>query len=109
MKLIIAMVQDQDVVKLLTVLTVKGYAATKLASSGGFLRQGNTTLLIGVESKQVEEVTQLIDDTCHSRQKLVAPIASVGQSMNSYVPDPVEVVVGGATVFVVDVEKFIKV
>jgi uncharacterized protein YaaQ len=51
----------------------------------------------------------LIDDTCHSRQQLVAPIASAGQSMNSYVPDPVEVVVGGATIFVVDVEKFVKV
>jgi uncharacterized protein YaaQ len=109
MKLVITMVQDQDVNRLLGVLTDHGYTATKLASTGGFLRQGNTTLLIGVEESQVSELTGLIKDTCHSRKQLVTPLASVGRTMNNYIPNPVEVQVGGATIFVVDVQEFIKV
>jgi uncharacterized protein YaaQ len=109
MKLVITMVQDQDVNKLLGVLTDHGYSATKLASTGGFLRQGNTTLLIGVEEEQVAEISGLIKDTCHSRKQLLTPLASVGRTMNNYIPNPVEVQVGGATIFVVDVQEFIKV
>jgi uncharacterized protein YaaQ len=103
------MVQDQDVNKLLGVLTDHSYSATKLASTGGFLRQGNTTLLIGVEEIQVAEISGLIKDTCHSRKQLLTPLASVGRTMNNYIPNPVEVQVGGATIFVVDVQEFIKV
>jgi uncharacterized protein YaaQ len=109
MKLVITMVQDQDVNKLLGVLTDHSYSATKLASTGGFLRQGNTTLLIGVEEDQVAEISGLIKDTCHSRKQLLTPLASVGRTMNNYIPNPVEVQVGGATIFVVDVQEFIKV
>ena len=109
MKLVITMVQDQDVNRLLGILTDHGYIATKLASTGGFLRQGNTTLLIGVEENQVTELTGLIKDTCHSRKQLLTPLASVGRTMNNYIPNPVEVQVGGATIFVVDVQEFIKV
>lgn len=109
MRLVIAMIQDQDVNRLLGVLMDHGYSATKLASTGGFLRQGNTTLLIGVADEKVPEVTGLIKDTCHSRKQLVTPLASVGRSMNNYMPNPVEVSVGGATIFVVDVLDFAKV
>ena len=59
MLLLIAVVQDQDVNRLLTALLEKGYRATKLASTGGFLRQGNTTLLIGVQEEQLEEVNSI--------------------------------------------------
>ena len=109
MRLVITMVQDQDVPKLLEVLTDNNYSATKLASTGGFLRQGNTTLLIGVESDKVDDVLELIKQTCQTRKQLVNPLASVGRSMNSYIPDPVEVQVGGATIFVVDVVNFVKI
>lgn len=109
MRLVIAMIQDQDVNKLLGVLTEHNYSATKLASTGGFLRQGNTTLLIGVTDDKVTEVTELIKNTCHSRKQLITPLASVGRTMNNYMPNPVEVSVGGATIFVVDVLDFAKV
>jgi uncharacterized protein YaaQ len=109
MRLVITMVQDQDVNKLLGVLTEHGYFATKLASTGGFLRQGNTTLLIGVEAEKVSEVMELIKETCHSRKQLVTPLASVGQSLNNYLSTPVEILVGGATIFVIDVLDFAKV
>lgn len=109
MKLVIAMVQDQDVNKLLGILSQSGFIATKLASTGGFLRQGNTTILIGVEDEQVSQVMDLIKKTCHSRKQLVTPMASVGRSMDNYMPNPVEVLVGGATIFVVDVFDCVKV
>lgn len=109
MKLIIAVVQDKDSMRLVEGLVEKGYRATKLASTGGFLREGNTTLLIGVEQQQVDEVVSIIKKTCRSREQLVTPISPVGGPTDLYVPYPVEVVVGGATVFVLDVERFEKV
>lgn len=109
MKLIIAVVQDQDVNKLLAQLSEAGYGATKLASTGGFLRQGNTTLLIGVEPEHVDQVVDTIKEACHSRKQLVTPMAAVGRSVNSYLPNPIEVSVGGATIFVLNVEGFSKV
>ena len=109
MKLVIAMIQDQDANKLLGVLSENSFSATKLASTGGFLRQGNTTLLIGVEDEQVSGVMDLIKETSRSRKQLVTPLASVGRSMNNYMTDPIEVAVGGATIFVVDVADFAKV
>jgi len=104
--MVIAMVQDQDVNKLLKVLTDNNYSATKLASTGGFLRQGNTTLLIGVTDEKVSEVKELIKETCQTRKQLVSPMSTVG---NSYMPAPIEVSVGGATVFVVEVTDFLKI
>lgn len=109
MRLVLSVVQDQDVNRLLTVLMNHGYGATKLASTGGFLRQGNTTLFLGVEDEKVAEVVDLIKQTCQSRQQLVTPLTSVGRSVNSYLPNPVEVTVGGATIFVMNVEEFSKV
>ncbi|NLW09597.1 MAG: hypothetical protein GX036_07025 [Firmicutes bacterium] len=109
MKLIIAVVQDQDVNKLLNALMEKGYGATKLASTGGFLRQGNTTLLIGAKDDKTSEVTAIIKEICRTRKQLVTPMATVERTVSSYIPSPVEVEVGGATIFVVQVESFEKV
>ncbi len=109
MKMLIAVVQDQDVHKLLKVLTEHNYSATKLASTGGFLRQGNTTVIIGVDEDQLTEVMELIKDTCKTRKQLVAPLATVGPSLSSYMQAPVEVTVGGATVFVMDIADFVKI
>ena len=94
--------------RLIEGLVERGYRATKLASTGGFLREGNTTLLIGVEEQTVDEVIGIIKRTCRSREQLVTPISPVGGPTDLYVPYPVEVVVGGATIFVIDVERFEK-
>lgn len=110
MKLIVAVVQDKDSVRLVEALVEKGYRSTKLASTGGFLKSGNTTLLIGVEEKNVQPVVDIIKEICHSREQLITPMAPVGSnSVESYMPYPIEVLVGGATVFVLDVEKFVRV
>jgi len=109
LKLIVAVVQDKDAIKLIEALMVRGYRTTKLASTGGFLKEGNTTLLAGVDDSQVSEVMGIIRKTCKSREQLVTPLTPVGGPVDSYVPYPVEVVVGGATVFVLSVDKFEKV
>lgn len=105
-KLVIAVIQDKDSVKLMETLVDKGFRATKLASTGGFLKAGNTTMLIGVEEEQVNDVVSLISSVCQSREKMVTTMSPIGGAVESYVPYPVEVVVGGATIFVVDVERF---
>jgi uncharacterized protein YaaQ len=109
MKLLIAVVQDQDATRLLQVLMEKGFSATKLASTGGFLREGNTTLLLGVDDDRIEEVIDLVRNTCKTREQFITPMLDVSKPMNPYVHQPIEVSVGGATIFVLNVERFEKV
>jgi uncharacterized protein YaaQ len=106
MKMIIAVVQDKDSPRLAQNLVQNGIRATKLASTGGFLHAGNTTFLIGVEDEQVQEVMDVIRNSCRSREQVVTPMATLGSQLESYVPYPVTVQVGGATVFVLDIERF---
>jgi len=109
MKLVIVVIQDRDATQLLEGLLAKGLRATKLASTGGFLREGNTTLMIGVEDERVHEVLSVVRRTCRARDQLVTPLAPLSGAAESYVPYPVEVQVGGATVFVMSVERFEKI
>ncbi|SDI11302.1 Uncharacterized protein YaaQ [Alteribacillus persepolensis] len=106
MKLIVAVVQDKDSNRLSNALVEQDFRATKLASTGGFLRAGNTTFLIGVEDHHVDNVLEIIQNNCKTREQLVAPVSPMGGNADSYVPYPVEVQVGGATVFIMQVEQF---
>jgi len=108
MKLIIAIVQDEDAGKLISNLMQEGYSVTKLATTGGFLRSGNTTLLTGMEDNKEEAALNIISEFCRSRKQIVTSPSPVSGSPGVYVPYPIEVMVGGATVFVLDVDKFIK-
>lgn len=106
MKLLVAVVQDQDSYSLRNALVKEGFRATKLASTGGFLKAGNTTFLIGVEDDKVERVMQIISKNCEAREQMISPVSPIGGNTESYLPYPIEVQVGGATVFVLDVEDF---
>ncbi|WP_281883826.1 cyclic-di-AMP receptor [Paenibacillus sp. YYML68] len=106
MKLVVAVVQDKDSNRLSNALIKEGFRATKLASTGGFLRAGNTTFMIGTEDERVNEVLQLIKSNCKIREQMVTPVSPMGGSTDSYIPFPVEVQVGGAAVFVMPVERF---
>lgn len=106
MKLILAVVQDQDSNRLMNALVDQNFRATKLASTGGFLKSGNTTFMIGTEDNRVDKALQIIKDNCQSRDLMVAPASPVGGNADAYVPYPMEVPVGGATVFVVPIEQF---
>lgn len=109
MKLIIAVVQDDDASDLIDLLTEAGFRVTKLATTGGFLKSGNTTLMIGVEEEKVNKVINTIEEICKTRKQVVTAPSPIAGSTGIYVPYPVEVEVGGATVFVLDVDKFVKI
>ena len=106
MKLIYAIVSDDDSVVVSKQLTKNGFFATKLASTGGFLMSGNTTFLTCTEEEKVDRAIEIIGD--HSRKRKQFVSSSAGFGMNTYTALPVEVTVGGATIIVTDVERFEK-
>lgn len=93
MKLIIAIIQDEYINKVIKALMGKKIRTTKLASTGGFLKSGNTTLLIGVEQSQLEDVVKLIKSQCSSTKV---------KTEND------EVTVGGANLFILDINQYVK-
>ena len=110
MKLIVAIVQDEDASRLVNQLMKNGYGVTKLATTGGFLRAGNTTLLIGVDDEKLHCVMEIIEQVCKSRKQITAAPSSMGSmgGMPGAASYPVEVTVGGATVCVMSVDQFVK-
>ena len=109
MKLIVAIVQDEDAGRLVSALMDKGFGVTKLATTGGFLRAGNTTLISGVEDDKLQDALDVIEKICKSREQITASNTPMGGAGGVYVPYPIRVTVGGATVFVLEVSQFLKV
>ncbi|MDE7195176.1 MAG: cyclic-di-AMP receptor [Oscillospiraceae bacterium] len=107
MKLIFAIINNDDSHAVQSALTKGGIQATKLSSSGGFLMAGNTTFMICSEDDKLEEIIEIIRKHSHRRKQFVPNSASYG--IGSYTSFPVEVTVGGATVFVTNVERFEKI
>jgi len=105
-KLVIAVVHNEDAGALVDALLEHEYRATRLHSSGGFLKQTNATVMLGVDDQQVDEVVGIIRDNCHSRTQIVNPMPPIMEPGEFYMPFPVEVEMGGATVFVMPVERF---
>ena len=104
MKMIIAIVNHDDANAVTHNLAKQGFSSTKLSSAGGFLLAGNATLLIGVKDEKVDTVIDIIREHSHSRKQLIPTTTEMGIN---YIPAmPVEVNVGGATVFVLDVDRF---
>lgn len=109
MKLVLSIVHDEDAFHITDLLVEKGFWVTKLASTGGFLRAGFTTLLCGVGEERVAELIEIIETKCKSRKQITSVNATHMNVSESYVPYPIEVTVGGATIFVLNVEEFKKV
>lgn len=110
MKLVIAIVQDEDAIDVLDSLTERKFGVTKLATTGGFLKAGNTTLMVGVEKEKVDEVVNVIKTVCKKRKETVIAPTPLSSNEGGYVQQcPMQITVGGATVFVVDVDKFIRI
>ena len=108
MKLVIAIVQDEDAGRLVNAMMKEGYGVTKLATTGGFLRAGNTTLLTGVEDEKLEHCLEFIEKTCKSRKQVVnSNIGALDASM-AVAQSNIEIMIGGATVFVLSVDQFKK-
>lgn len=106
MKLVLAVVQAEDAGGLLSHLTERGFRVTRTKTVGGFLRETNSTIFLGVEDDEVETVLQIIRENCVTRRQHINPVPPVMEPGEFFLPYPVEVEVGGATVFMMDVARF---
>jgi uncharacterized protein YaaQ len=101
-KLLIAVIQRQDENVLTKALSERHIGVTRVSSKGGFLREGNVTLFIVAPDQRVEDVVEIIRKNCYTRTKFVAPLPPIAETGEFYPSTPIEVQVGGATVFVVN-------
>ena len=106
MKLILAIVSNDDSASVSASLNNNSFQVTKLATTGGFLRAGNTTIIVGTDDDKVEHCIEIIGNESKRRTEIVPSTASY--DIGRYASFPVEVQVGGATIFVLDVEQFKK-
>ena len=107
MKMILAIINQDDANTAVNALMKEGFHATKLATTGGFLRAGNMTILIGTEDDKVNEVVEVIRKHSHSRKQIIPATTDLNSGV--FPTMPVEVTVGGATLFVMNVEQFERV
>jgi uncharacterized protein YaaQ len=105
-KLVVAIVHNEDAGALVDALLEREYRATRLHSSGGFLKQSNATIILAVEDEQVEPVMAIVRENCTSRTQVVNPMPPIMEPGEFFMPYPLEVEVGGATVLVLPVERF---
>jgi uncharacterized protein YaaQ len=104
MKMIVSIINRDDLRRLTDALVRHGYRATTIGTTGGFLRQGNATLLVGTEDEKVDDALEVIHSNCRTRTEYVyPPPAFVG--LEEYMPSPVEVQVGGAVIFVLNIDR----
>ena len=107
MKLILAIINNDDSMAASTALNNAGLFVTHLSTTGGFLMVGNTTLLIGTKDDEVDLVKKILSDTCATRKHVSSTRSSFGKGLNNgSLPDAVTV--GGATIFILNVEETIK-
>lgn len=107
MKLVLAIVSNDDSSMVSAALTKGGFSVTKLATTGGFLMAGNTTFIVGTEDDKVDQVIDIISKQSRRRTQLVPSTSTMDVGM--YSSFPVEVTVGGSTVFVLNVDRFEKI
>ena len=93
MKLIIAIIQDEYVNKVIRTLMDNKIRTTRLSSTGGFLKSGNTTLLIGAEEEEIDNITELIGEQTKTKR------VKEGKE---------EITVGGANLFVIDIHDHLR-
>lgn len=106
MKMLLAIINSDDAHSVMNHLMEAGFQITKLATTGGFLRAGNVTILIGLEDSRLDEAMDLIHKYSNTRKQIIPTTANLGVGFHPAMP--VEVTVGGATVFVLNVEQFEK-
>lgn len=107
MKLVFAIVNRDDAGAVTQALAKQGFSSTKLATTGGFLMACNVTVMVGVDDEKVQDVIDVVKEHSHSRKQMIPATSEINYG---YYPSmPVEIMVGGATIFVVDIDRFERV
>ena len=107
MKLVLAIINNDDSAIAASALNAEGFSVTKLSTTGGVLMVGNTTLLIGTEDDRVGRIKEILSKICPTRKQINPTSHSFGKGIGNYSPAD-EVTVGGATLFVLNVESYEK-
>ena len=107
MKLIIGIVNSDDSSTVSSALTENGFFVTKLSTTGGFLKKGNTTFFVGTDDERVDACIEIIKASARKRveKEPTVPPTEMGEF---FTPIMVDVLVGGATIFVLPIEQFLK-
>jgi len=108
MKMIMAIISDEDSNSVIHELGRNGFGVTRLCSTGGFLKAGNTTIMIGTDEEKIPEAIEIIKSKCKTRKKAIPNMEMSGGMGVMGAAYPLEVTVGGATLFVFNVERFEK-
>lgn len=108
MKLLLIVVQDSDVNALMDDLIDKGFRVTRLSSTGGFLKSGNTTIFMGVEDDKLDQCIEIIESNC-KRRKTTTAMMNPNMQGAMFQTFPVEIEIGGATVFILNVDQFLRI
>ena len=108
MKLAICIVHNRDRNKLTDEMLKAGFKFTVIGSTGGFLREGNSTILIGVEDELVESLKEVVQANCQAREQMVNVMPFEAAPPGAFIPSPVKVPVGGAVMFFLDVNEFVR-
>ena len=109
MKMLIIIVEDNDAFAVIDELNEKGFYVTKLASTGGFLRSGKTTLICGVNKDRIPDLVEIVKKKCKVRKQLASSDLMNLGTTDTHISFPIEISVGGATIFSLNVEEFIRV
>lgn len=107
MKLIVTIMSKDDASMVVSALTEEKIQVTKLSTAGGFLNMGNATLLIGIEEHKVEKVISIISEYSSKRKQIMPNSMPPELGISSVLP--FEVTAGGATIFVINVDRYKKV
>ena len=108
MKLVIAVINNDDSRTVITALTGRDFFLTQLSTTGGFLMVGNTTLLIGTEKERLPELKEILKKYCVTREKMNPSIKALGRSMLNHSVEE-KVTIGGAVMFTLSVDEFEKI
>jgi uncharacterized protein YaaQ len=111
MKMILAVIQADDASRVVQALNAAGFRVTRIATQGAWLRRENATLLVGVEDDKVTDVLRVLRSHAQRRTAYISVPAesSALDGMMGASGMPLEVEIGGATVFVLDVERMVRV
>ena len=109
MKLVYAIIRNENEDDVTAALMQDRFVVTRLSTTGGFLRKGNTTLMIALEDSDVERCIELIKAQCGRRQQITVNMPYLsGSSLMNYPSMPTNVELGGATIMIVPLERFEK-
>ena len=104
MKLFFGIVQEPDADALADSLISSGFRFTRVPTAGGFLREGNTTFIVGVDDNRIGDLLGVVRRNATTRMQIVSPLQTAQDPGEARLPFPLEVQVGGATVFMFDLD-----